>query len=206
MPAATPVRIRRVIVERREAGESYATISRDLAMPYITVRKVYQHYHQTGRLEASYDKCRPNGVRSEAAIYEKAIDLKQAHAGWGAGLIWVELAEFFQEADLPSVRTIQRWFHRAGLVEQRRDQTQKMVVQRGQRVHEVWALDAKEQIQLGDGSYASWLTISDEASGAILSVTLFPPQTLGSDRPHAGEGQYSADDVLLGNTGAHSHG
>lgn len=206
MPAATPVRIRRVIVERREAGESYAAISRDLAMPYITVRKVYQHYQQTGRLEASYDNCRPSGVRSEAAIYEKTIALKQAHVGWGAGLIWVELAELFEEADLPSVRTIQRWFHRAGLVERKRDQVQSTVVQRGRRVHEVWALDAKEQIQLADGSYASWLTISDEASGAILSVTLFPPQTLGAGRSNAGEGAYSAGDGLLGNTGVHSYG
>ena len=63
MPAATPVRIRRDIVERREAGESYAAIGRDLAMPYITVRKVYRHYQETGQLEASYDKCRQTAVQ-----------------------------------------------------------------------------------------------------------------------------------------------
>lgn len=206
MPAATLVRIRRAIVERREAGESYAAISRDLAMPYITVRKVYQHYQQTGQIEASYDKCAVTQVRSEEAIYEKAITLKQAHASWGAGLIWVELAEQFAEANLPSVRTIQRWFHRAGLVKQTRNKVQRMAVQRGRRVHEVWALDAKEQIQLRDGSYASWLTISDEASGAILSVTLFPPQTLATNRPDACQASDSAGYDLLGKAGAHSHG
>lgn len=207
MPAATPVRIRRVIVERREAGESYAAISRDLAMPYITVRKVYQHYQQTGRLEANYDKCRPTGVRSELAIYEKAVALKQAHTGWGAGLIWVELAELFEESALPSIRTLQRWFHRAGIVSKGNpDKAQSMAVQRGTQAHEVWALDAKEQIQLGDGSYSSWLTISDEGSGAVLSVTLFPPQILVTSRPPTGQTGSPTNADPLGKTGANTHG
>lgn len=207
MPAATPVRIRQMIVARREAGESYVSIGQDLAMPYITVRKVYQHYQQTGQIEASYDQCRPKSVRSAEAIYQKAIELKRSHSGWGAGLIWVELTELFDESSLPSVRTLQRWFHRAGLVTKaKRDTVQSMAVQRGIRAHEVWALDAKEQIQLGDGSYASWLTISDEGSGAVLSVTLFPPQILGTDRPSCCQAGYPTNADVLGKTGADTYG
>ena len=206
MPAATPIRKRRIIVERREAGESYAAIGRDLAMPYITVRKVYQHYQQTGRVEANYDKCRHMSIRSPEAIYQKAIELKHKHHGWGAGLIWVELAELFEEASLPSVRTLQRWFHRAGVAKQPRDTIQKMAVERGVQRHEVWALDAKEQIQLGDGSYASWLTISDESSGAVLSVTLFPPQTLGTDRSSSRHERSTKGHDVLGETETNTHG
>jgi len=207
VPAATPVRIRQIIVARREAGESYARIGRDLALPYITVRKVYQHYQQTGRLEASYDQCRPKTVRSGEAIYQKAVELKRSHSGWGAGLIWVELAELFDESALPSVRTLQRWFHRAGVSRKAsHDTVQNMAVQRGIQAHEVWALDAKEQIQLGDGSYANWLTISDESSGAVLSVTLFPPQILDTSRSTARQAGHSTNPDLLGETGAHTHG
>lgn len=176
-------------------------------MPYITVRKVYQHYQQTGRLEASYDRCRPQGVRSTEAIYQKALEIKRGHRGWGAGLIWVELAERFEESSLPSVRTLQRWFHQAGLgMKAKVDRIQNVTVQRGVRAHEVWALDAKEQIALGDGSYASWLTISDEGSGAVLSVTLFPPQVLGADRATSGQANHPANPNTLGETGADTHG
>lgn len=207
MPAATPVRIRQIIVERRKAGESYASIGRELAMPYITVRKVYQHYQQTGRLEASYDQCRPKRGESAEAIYQTAIELKRRHSGWGAGLIWVELAELFEEERLPSVRTLQRWFHQAGIVAKAKpDTVQRMPVQRGTEAHEVWALDAKEQIQLGDGSYASWLMISDEGSGAILSVTLFPPQVLGTDRSTTRQADDPTSADPLGKTGADTHG
>lgn len=200
------MRIRRIIVERHETGESYAAIARDLGMPYITVRKVYQHYQQTGQLGASYERCRQTGVRSPEAIYQKAIALKQAHSGWGAGLIWVELADIFEEKDLPSVRTIQRWFHRAGVVKRVRATVRKVVVQRGVEPHEIWALDAKEQIRLGDGSYASWLTISDEGSGAILSVTLFPPQTLDTDQPASGHDSPTSRHDDLGKAKRHTHG
>ena len=207
VPAATAVRIRQMIVARREAGESYASIGRDLAMPYVTVRKVYQHYQRTGRIEASYDQCRPKAVRSRQDIYQKAIELKRSHSRWGAGLIWVELVELFDESALPSVRTLQRWFQRAGIVTKaQRDTVQSMAVQRGVGAHEVWALDAKEQIQLGDGSYASWLTISDEGSGAVLSVTLFPPQILGTNRPTGRQAGHPTNADVLGETGADTYG
>ena len=194
-------------MERREAGESYASIGRDLALPYITVRKVYQHYQQTGRLEASYDQCRPKGVRSAEAIYQKALEIKSHHSGWGAGLIWVELTELFEASNVPSVQTLQRWFQR-GNVNRKTDpdRVQNMAVQRGIGAHEVWALDAKEQIRLGDGSYASWLTISDEGSGAILSVRLFPPQVLGTGRATGGQADDPTDTNPLGKTGTNTDG
>ena len=206
MPAATPIRIRRSIVERREAGESFATIARRLALPYVTVRQVYGHYQRTGQLEPDYARCSHRQVRKGTAIYEQAIVLKGEHPGWGAGLIWVELAERFDERALPSVRTLQRWFHRAGVPSVRGEKTAKAPVQRGRKVHEVRALDAKEQIALQDGSYASWLTVSDEASGAVLSATLFPHQALGADRPPDGESVPTSHDDPLGQTGADTHG
>jgi len=175
MPAATPMYLRQVIVKRREAGESYASIARSLAMPYQTVWKVDRHYRQQGHLEPNYAACQHKTIRKSGAIYARAVELKGAHPGWGANLIWVLLAEEWDEGELPSIRTLQRWFHRGKVARQRKQERVKSHVRRGQAPHEVWALDAKEQIQLQDGSAVSWLTISDEASGAVLTSRLFPP-------------------------------
>lgn len=206
MPAAIPIRMRRMIIERRGSGESYAAIARDLHLPYVTVRGIQRHYQRTGQVEPSYERCRQTDVRKEAVIYERAVALKQAHPGWGAGLIWVELAEDYDEARLPSLRTLQRWFRRAGVAAVQREPVRRETVARGEQAHAVWALDAKEQIELQDGSRVSWLTISDEGSGAILSATLFPPQALGSGRAAGGESLPASDADALGPTGEPADG
>ncbi|MFN8375031.1 MAG: hypothetical protein U0694_19410 [Anaerolineae bacterium] len=205
MPAATANVIRRQIVRRREAGESYAAIGRDLSLPYGTVRKVYAHYQDTGHLEPNYERCRRSGVRTAKAIYEAALAMKRAHRGWGAGLIWVELADQFEEQDLPSVRSLQRWFRQAQLTPPRRERQPLALVARGLAVHQVWALDAKEQIKLKDGSAVSWLTISDEASGAVLWVGLFPRETLVASPLAVKHGLQTAM-TRTGETGEVTHG
>jgi hypothetical protein len=192
------MRLREEIVSRRQAGASYAALSRDLSLPYVTVRQVYQHYEKSGQLMPHYDRCSHTGLRSNEAIYERAIQMKREHPSWGAGLIWVELAEEFEEASLPSLRTLQRWFKKAQVQAPRRDRGVSVAVYRGQERHEVWALDAKEAMRLGDGSPASWLAITDEASGAILSVDFFPDQTLGVDQSPGSQNQLATGHEPMG--------
>ena len=206
MPAAIAIGIRREIVERREKGESMASIARELSMPYVTVRGIYQHYQDNGKLEPNYERCGQPGIRKDQAVYEAAVEMKRQHPRWGAGLIWVELSEHFDEAALPSIRTLQRWFKRAGVAAPPRDETPRPSVKRGTNPHEVWALDAKEEIRLADGSHVSWFIISDEASGAVLSAELFPPQTLAKDRPGNGQAKPAANPGTMGATGADTHG
>lgn len=198
MPSALPRPVRREIVERREAGESFASIARRMTVSYGAVRNIYRRYVETGELAPAYDRCIHTGVRSDKAVYAAAVEMKADHPSWGAGLIRVELSDGFDEERLPSVRTLQRWFRRAGVQTPKPETAPKATVRRGQNVHEVWALDAKEQIPLADGSRVSWLTITDEASGAILSVTLFPHRPLDECQSNRGEGSYSDDDDPMG--------
>lgn len=200
------MRIRQEIVESRKAGTSYASIARALSLPYVTVRQVYRHYEKSGQLSPHYERCRHTAVRKGTAVYERAVQMKRQHPGWGAGLIWVELAEDFTEAQLPSLRTLQRWFRRAQLQKPKRDKGVSGAVQRGQQRHEVWALDAKEQIRLADGSYASWLTLTDEASGAILHTEAFPPQALESDPTSDGQDEPARRHGALGASAASACG
>lgn len=193
MPAALSTALRREIVERREAGESFASIARSLNVSYGAVRNIYHRFAETGRLSPAYERCVHSAVRSDAALYTAAVEMKRAHPSWGAGLIRVELRDQLGEGKLPSVRTLQRWFRRARVQKAKPEKRPTPTVARGKTVHAVWALDAKEQIQLADGSYVSWLTITDEASGAILSATLFPHQTLDEHRPDPGEDSATED-------------
>ncbi len=188
MPSATPLKQREEIVAMRQKGASFAHISREMSMSYRTVYNVWQHFEQTGCLEPAYDRCAHRGIRKDPRIYAKAIEFKQAHPRWGAGLIWVELAEHFPENELPSIRTLQRWFHRGGVASQApADKRPPIHVVRGETAHEVWAMDAKEQMTLADGTKASWLIISDEGSGAILHGDLFPHKPMDSGESHAGQ-------------------
>jgi len=198
MPAALPIHQRQEIVERRQNGESFANIARTLAVSYDAVRNIYHRFMTTGRLMPSYENCCHTEVRRNLAIYVQAVALKQAHSGWGAGLIWTELAETFAEADLPSVRTLQRWFCRANLQKPPADRAPKPFVQRGKEPHAVWALDAKEEIQLADGSYVSWLTITDEGSGAMLDAILFPHSPMDKGRSPASKSGDPDDYGLVG--------
>lgn len=206
MPAALSIAERRRIVAMREQGENFGAIAKELGRDYEAVRKIYHRYIQSGQLEANYDKCRHQGIRSDEAVYQRAVELKRTHPKWGAGLIWVELAEAFDEADLPSERTLQRWFRRGGVQNPAPERSPRPFAARGKRAHEVWAMDAKEQVELADGSFVSWLTVTDEGSGAILGAFLFPHQTLDADRPDAGESGTAKSHDLLGASRADTHG
>jgi putative transposase len=204
MPAAIGLKLRQEIIQRREAGETFAAIARRLEISYGTVRNIWWRYQQSGRLTPNYAACVRTGIRKDEAVYERMIALKRAYPTWGAGLIWVELADEFGEDELPCERTLQRWFHRAGLVERSvKKRVRDMQVQRGRAVHAVWALDAKEQVLLADGSYASWVALTDEGSGAMLEARAFPPEEVECGRTAGGEAVVANCLRDMGKTAAH---
>jgi hypothetical protein len=45
----------------------------------------------------------------------RALDMKREHRRWGAGPIRLLLRDEFEAHDLPSERSLQRWFRQAGL-------------------------------------------------------------------------------------------
>ena len=206
MPAAISMGVREKIIQRRDSGESFASIARDLSLSYGAVRKIYHRYKKTGDLAPSYDRCCHSEIRKDKAIYERAVALKQAHPKWGAGLIWVELAEDYPDDQLPSQRTLQRWFQRAKVQSPVADRRPRVSVQRGKRAHEVWAIDAKDQIKLADGTGVSWLTITDEGSGAILQARVFPQQILVSSRSITSQSGTTRPDAVVGLSEADPYG
>jgi len=178
MPSAIANEIRREIIARHEGGETLRSIRESSGMSYETVKHLWQHWQQYGQVEPRYERAREHKIRGEQAVYEAAVAFKDAQVGWGAKLILIKLAQMGHDR-LPSARTLQRWFRRAGVSRSAKvRQRNQPYVERGQQVHEVWAVDAKEHMQLSDGRWASWLLISDEASGAVLHGEVFPPALL----------------------------
>jgi hypothetical protein len=182
MPQAIAVPIRLDIVRRHGQGQSLADIAQDRGLPYGTVRQIWRHHRDQDRdgLRPRYERCGHPGPRGDARVIRAACWLKRRHPGWGAVLIGQLIHQRWPDRPMPHERTLQRWFRQAGVNRSPRRPTPQDR-RRGGRPHEVWQADAVERVPLADGGRASWLTVTDEASGAILAAELSPPATLGPD-------------------------
>jgi transposase len=176
MPAPLRVESRRQIVERHQQGETLKSISAELKLPYVSVKAIWRHWRKHGKLTPNYEKAQQRGTRRYGPLYAEGVEMKRQHPRWGAGLIRVELQKQFPDLPMPSERTLQRWFRQAAIGRSpKMRQTRQPTVLRGQQPHQVWAVDAKEKLRLADGTGASWLVMTDEASGAVLEAEVFPP-------------------------------
>lgn len=195
MPRALCVPCRQEIVRRHCGGESLTQISEALNLSYWSVRGICRRYRDRGEdgLKPDYDRCKARPLRSDRKVHRAALWLKRRHPQWGAGLIRTLISERWPDRPLPHPRTFQRWFRAARLhrVRQRRLRSDP---QWAKEPHEVWQMDAVEKVRLADGNPACWLTLTDEATGAILSTAPFPP---GTDRLRGtGSGPGGAGDGL----------
>ena len=177
MPVALATSIRRRIVEAHLGGESLKAISHREHLSYSCVRTSWRRYRQGGLegLGPDYQNCGHRGPGRDDLIYRAARYLKYRHRQWGAPLIRLKLKQRYPDRFLPSIRTLQRWFKKADLapIRKRLPQPDRSWAQ---VCHDVWQIDAKEQLTLEEGTAACYLTLTDEHSGALLETPVFPPQ------------------------------
>ena len=183
MPRALAMATREAIVARHQAETSLPQIAADLGVPWATVRRIWRRYrdHGDAGLVPDYAACGRHGGRFPAPLQAQALSLRREHPGWGAGLIRVLLGEQFPDQPLPHERTLRRWFRDAGLGPPP-PRPRPPAPPRARAPHARWQLDATEQIVLADGTRASWLAASDEATGAMLGAVVFPPGSLEPGR------------------------
>lgn len=183
MPQSLAFPLRQELVRRHQQGETLAALAESMQIPPATVRNWWQRFRREGEagLQTRYQRCGPQGPKAGPAVHQAALTMKREHPTWGAGLIRLELQKQFATQPLPQVRAIQRWFQKAGL-QPPRAQRPAMVRHRAREPHEVWEIDAKERLRLANGSPTSVLTMTDEATGALLGATPFPPVSLEPGR------------------------
>src|SRR3954465_8024014 len=170
MPCPLPVPLRQEIVRRHQQGIPLTRIAEDLAIPYGTVRKVWRLFRRHG-FDGLIPRYPGHGRPVPPAARELlrvACELKREHPTWGAGLIRLQLREHARGSPIPSVRSPQAAFVRAGVHRPRRRRATAAFVPWAAQPHKVWQVDAVENVPLAaPGGRVSWLTVTDEASGAI---------------------------------------
>lgn len=176
MARAVAVPVRTVLFRRWQRGQCAAEIAAALGLPPRTVRHLIRRCRAgpAAALRPAYDRCGAPRPWPDRELFEDALDLRRQHAGWGAGVIRVLLQERWPGRALPSARTLQRWFARAGLGPAPAGLRPTGRRPRAGRPHEVWQLDAVEHIRLRREPRASWLRVTDEFTGAVLHTKVFP--------------------------------
>ena len=108
MPAPIPRAHREEIVRRKAAGESLEEIAQSLGYSYWGVRKIWRQYQKQGEegLRLKYRKERGT-IRKRVEVYQKAIEWKREHRGWGAGLVRSLLLREWPVEEVPSVSHVQ---------------------------------------------------------------------------------------------------
>jgi hypothetical protein len=194
MPKPVPFPIRQKLWERAQQEESPASLAAAFDLPLRTVRHLLRRVRQRGETGLATDY-RPPPLPAHAkseAIRRSVLAKRLEHPAWGAGIIRVALAEDRPEVDWPHVRTMQRWFRRAGLGPAPSGRRQGRSRNRATRPHQTWQIDACEQVGLKDGGKVSWLRAVDEATGAVLGTVVFPPWLLDPGGPSSDPGQLAS--------------
>jgi hypothetical protein len=194
MPAPIPLPVRQVIFKRWRKGESVAILAVEVKLSVRTVQQLIFSFDARGQsgVEPDYAHCATNKLPTDGDPFQKAIQMRQQHPGWGSGLIRVFLQEQGEKA-CPSERTLQRWFRRSLLSPAPAGRRPASDAHRACHPHDVWQMDAVDQLPLATGQQVSWLRLVDECSGVVLQTTIFPPAFLESGRAYG-----CAGDVALG--------
>ena len=208
MPAPTPLPLRQAIVRRHRRGETATAIAQALGLPPRTVRQLLRRWRpQVAPVLAPAYRHGPRPRLADAQqVHDQALALRREHPTWGAGLIRVFLGRHFPPAQLPAERTLQRWFHQAGLGPAPKGRRPAGNVARARRPHDVWQIDAKECVRLLSGQRVCWLRVVDECSGAVLWTAVFPPRALAEGLGGGRAGRAATGLRPLGSAGHHPRG
>lgn len=188
MSCPTPMPLRHAILRRWNKGQSVATIAESLRVVPRTVRHLVRRFRHAGdaAVAPSYHRAETPEPKGSRELFQIAVTMRRQHPTWGAGLIRVILRRDGASSSPPTERTLQRWFRRCGVAPAPVGRRPARSDQRAQAPHEIWQMDAKEQVRLASGERVSWLRIVDECSGAVLWTTVFPPRAMESGARHDG--------------------
>ena len=194
MPAPVPVPIRQAIWALHQRGLSAADLADRFALAPRTVRGLIRRARTRGVGGLAPDPTHPRqSPPPPHPARRAALQLRREHPTWGAGMVRVWLGRS-GAGGLPGARQIQRWFAAAGLNPAPGGRRPRSAGRRALAPHETWQVDASERIALGGGGRASWLRVTDEYTGAVLSTAVFPPRSLVA-RPRGGDPEGAAAGV-----------
>jgi hypothetical protein len=208
MPRPISIPVRQAIWRRLLDGQDGPTIAAALGLAPRTVRHLIRRFRQGGQAAVmpASDRCGAATPKPSEALVQAALSLRREHPSWGAGLIRVRLRRRHPHQAPPAARSLQRWFLRAGLAPAPAGRRPAAESRRAARPHEVWPMDAAEQVPLQTGQRVSWLRIAEEWSGGVLWTAVFPPGPLERGPAAGGPGSVAAGVHPLGSPRATPRG
>jgi transposase len=176
MGQSTTLTIRKQIVELKQSGKKHLEVSDSLGISQETSKSIWKRYKLEGDhcLVAKYKNCGRTISESEEKNFRLVRFLKQLHPDWGIKFICMKIEEKFSHLKLRSVRQYQ-----SRLSKDKLHKSKLPIAENAERAkfpHDTWQIDAKERVKLLDGTEVCYITVVDEASGAILATRVFPPR------------------------------
>lgn len=147
-----------------------------------TIQRLYHQFqvHGESAIEPSYHRCGQNHPhKAPDDILQKVRSLREQHPAWGAELIRLVVQPKQRGVAMPVARTLQRHLQRMGLAPAAPGRRVKESPARATRPHQVWQVDASEQMKLKTGQQVCWMRFTDEFSGAVLDTKVFDVSHIG---------------------------
>jgi transposase InsO family protein len=161
-------------VARLLDGEQMAAVCREFGISRKTGYKIFTRYKDHG-LEALTDRCRrPWRYANQLPepVETLIVRVKREKPHWGARKIReLLLRRLAGDVRIPAKSTVHAVLDRHGLVKRARTRRNKAMgtpLSDVAEPNQLWCADFKGEFKLGDGSYCYPLTVTDQASRAIL--------------------------------------
>jgi transposase InsO family protein len=143
-----------------------------------TGQKIWKRFKENGLLGLEDQRRAPHAIphRTSAELRKIFVEAKTAHPTWGPRKLKAWLERKKEGIEIPSATTIGYWLRREGLVKTRgrRRRTpcnSPSELTKATAPNDVWCVDFKGQIQLGNGEYCYPLTITDLHSRFLVACT-----------------------------------
>jgi transposase InsO family protein len=167
---------REAIYQSKLSGTPLVEVAQALGCSLACVRKwwrVGRDKGLTGLHRQGRKRSAPGALSQfEPLVAERALYWKQQHPKRGASRILADLATDPDVAELclPRPRTLARFFQQQCPHLLQKRQPQPSAPPSPRQVHELWQLDSKEAIRLGDGSLATVLEVREPVACACLGL------------------------------------
>jgi hypothetical protein len=176
MPQPVSMAVRQSIIDRYLKDEKICVIAQDLEVSRGTVYALINRHKSQGDegLKTSYAPCGKKPPSEQEFIYRAVRMMRHYHPKWGAEKIRAEITLLRPQLELPHCRTFNRWFHKTGQLDiALKSSLPKEQAKLAKRLHEIWQVDAKEEMKIANGTKQCWLNITDEFSGTVISPPVF---------------------------------
>lgn len=176
MPIAKSMALRQSIVACYKKGEKISTLSVKFSVSRKAIYSYINREKEFGEkgLIPNYQNCGKVRPTSSEFIFRAVRCLRCWHPSWGAEKIHAEIHQMRPDLKLPHHRTFNRWFHWNNQLEvQPKSKMPKTTSKQANALHEIWQIDAKEEMRISNGTKHCWLNITDEYSGASIAPCVF---------------------------------